>query len=46
MKYYENFLDNYLDIDLLKELKSISNWKDFNGNISHMKEFYDETQWL
>tara|TARA_B100001939_G_C16939757_1_gene617799 strand:+ start:2138 stop:2737 length:600 start_codon:yes stop_codon:yes gene_type:complete len=46
MKYYENFLDNYLDIDLLKELKSISNWKDFNRNSSHMKEFYDETQWL
>lgn len=46
MKYYENFLKDYLDIDLLSELKSIKNWKDFNRNNSHMKEYYGEGQWL
>lgn len=46
MKYYENFLKDYLDIDLLSELKSIKNWKDFNRNNSHMKEYYDEGQFL
>lgn len=46
MKYYENFLKDYLDIDLLNELKSFNNWKDFDRNNSHMKEYYDEGQWL
>jgi len=46
MKYYENFLKDYLDVDLLSELKSIKEWKDFNRNKSHMKEYYDEGQWL
>lgn len=46
MKYYENFLKDYLDIDLLNELKSFNNWKDFDRNNSHMKEYYDGGQWL
>ena len=46
MKYYENFLKDYLDVDLLSELKSIKDWKDFNRNNSHMKEYYDEGQWI
>ena len=46
MKYYENFLKDYLDVDLLSELKSVKNWKDFNRNNSHMKEYYGEGQWL
>lgn len=46
MKYYENFLKDYLDIDLLSEIKSVKNWKNFNRNNSHMKEYYGEGQWL
>ena len=46
MKYYENFLKDYLDVDLLSELKSVKNWEDFNRNNSHMKEYYGEGQWL
>ena len=40
MKYYENFLKDYLDVDLLSELRTIKEWKDFNRNDSHMKEYY------
>ena len=46
MKYYENFLKDYLDVDLLSEFKSVSEWKNFNRNNSHMKEYYGEGQWL
>ena len=46
MKYYENFLKDYLDVDLLSELKSVKNWEDFNRNNSHMKEYYGEGQFI
>ena len=46
MKYYEDFLKNYLDIDLLTELKTIKDWKHFNRNTSRMKEYYGEGQWI
>ena len=46
MKYYENFLKDYLDVDLLSELKSAKDWKDFDRNNSHMKEYYGEGQFL
>jgi hypothetical protein len=42
MKYYNNFLDNYLYIDLLDEFHTIRDWSDFNRNNSHMLEFYGE----
>ena len=44
MKYYENFLSNYLDIDLLSELRTIKDWSDFNRNNSHMLEYYGDRQ--
>lgn len=46
MKYYENFLSDFLDVDLLNEFKTIEDWSDFNRNNSHMLEFYGETQFL
>ena len=46
MKYYENFLKDYLDVDLLSELRSVKEWKDFNRNKSHMKEYYSNGQFL
>ena len=46
MKYYENFLKDYLDVDLLSELRTIKEWKDFNRNDSHMKEYYGEGQFI
>ena len=46
MKYYENFLKDYLDVDLLSELKSVKDWKDFDRNNSHMREYYGEGQFL
>lgn len=46
MFYYENFLKDYLDVDLLSELKTVRDWKDFNRNKSHMKEYYGEGQFL
>ena len=44
MRYYENILSNYLDIDLLDELHTIRDWSDFNRNNSHMLEFYGDRQ--
>ena len=44
MKYYEDFLKYFLDVDLLNELKSISEWENFDRNTSHMKEYYGEGQ--
>tara|TARA_S200000501_G_scaffold371952_1_gene416008 strand:- start:1362 stop:1961 length:600 start_codon:yes stop_codon:yes gene_type:complete len=44
MKYYENILSNYLDIDLLSELRTIKDWSDFNRNNSHMLEYYGDRQ--
>lgn len=46
MKYYEDILSDYLDIDLLHELRSIKDWKDFKRNNSHMKEYYEDGQWI
>tara|TARA_B100001939_G_scaffold145783_1_gene126318 strand:+ start:1687 stop:2283 length:597 start_codon:yes stop_codon:yes gene_type:complete len=46
MNYYENFLKDYLDVDLLSELKSVKDWKSFDRNSSHMKEYYGEGQFL
>jgi len=46
MKYYQNFLSDYLDIDLLDEFHTIRSWSDFNRNNSHMLEFYGEMQYL
>ena len=46
MKYYENFLKDYLDVDLLSELRTIKEWKDFNRNDSHMREYYGEGQFI
>lgn len=46
MNYYNNFLKNYLDVDLLTELKTIKDWKSFDRNNSHMKEYYGEGQCL
>ncbi len=46
MKYYENFLNDYLDVDLLSELKLVKDWKNFDRNNSHMKEYYGEGQFL
>ena len=42
MKYYEKFLKDNFDLLLLSELKTIKEWKDFNRNESHMKEYYGE----
>jgi hypothetical protein len=42
MKYYENFLDSQLLNELERELSSITDWKDFDRNTSHMKETYNE----
>ena len=36
MKYYEDFLSDYLDVDLLSEFNSIREWSDFNRNNTHM----------
>ena len=44
MKYYENFLKNYLDVDLLDEFHTIKDWSDFNRNNSHMLEYYGDRQ--
>jgi hypothetical protein len=44
MKYYDNFLKDSLDVDLLNELKTIEDWEDFDRNNSHMKEYYGESQ--
>jgi len=46
MNYYENFLKDYLDVDLLSELKLVKDWKDFDRNNSHMREYYGEGQFL
>jgi len=46
MKYYEDILSDYLDIDLLHELRSVKDWKDFKRNNSHMKEYYEDSQWM
>ena len=38
MKYYENFLKDYLDVDLLSELRTIKEWKDFKeSDVSEAK---------
>ena len=37
MKYYEDFLKDFLDVDLLNELKSITEWENFDRNTSNMK---------
>jgi len=42
MKYYENFINEDTAKSLMNEFLEISNWKDFNRNTSHMKEYYDE----
>ena len=44
MKYYEDFLKDYLDVDVLKELKIVKDWKIFERNESIMKEYYEEGQ--
>ena len=46
MKYYEDFLKDHLDTNLLHELGSITDWKDFNRNNSHMKEFHDDLPYI
>jgi len=46
MKYYKDFLKDYLDTNLLHELESITDWKDFNRNNSRMKEYYGEGQFI
>ena len=46
MKYYEDFLKDYLDVDVLKELKTVKDWKIFERNESIMKEYYEEGQFL
>lgn len=46
MKYYKNFLKDYLDVDVLKELKAIKDWKTFERNKSIMKEYYKEGQFI
>ena len=46
MKYYEDFLSDYLDVDLLSEFNSIREWSDFNRNNTHMQEYYGNGQIL
>ena len=46
MKYYEDFLSDYLDVDLLREFNSIRDWSDFNRNNTHMQEYYGDGQIL
>ena len=46
MKYYEDFLSDYLDVDLLSEFNSIREWSDFNRNNTHMQEYYGDGQIL
>jgi hypothetical protein len=42
MKYYDNFLDELKADDLLNDFEKITDWKNFNRNNSHMKEFYED----
>ena len=46
MNYYKNYLKENLDLLLLSELKTIKDWKDFNRNNSHMKEYYGEGKFI
>ena len=46
IKYYENFLKENLDILLQSELRSVKDWKSFDRNDSHMKEYYGDGKFI
>jgi len=46
MFYYNNFLDEQVSYDILKELDQIKDWNNFHRNNSHMKEFYGDFELL
>ncbi len=46
MKYYKNILKDSLDMLLQSELHNVTDWKNFNRNNSHMKEYYGEGKFI
>lgn len=46
MKYYSDFLGKSRADNLLNDIEKITDWKDFNRNNSHMKEFYGDLRRL
>jgi len=46
MKYYKKILKDSLDMLLQSELHNVTDWKNFNRNNSHMKEYYGEGKFI